>query len=571
MTGSPACAGPSCTCASARRWRAPSRAQAARWPISRTTSPSRRRSAAPRAGWSTTSSPPARPTSALAFDEAVARLRTALDLQIESPQRRAEVLIELALANHRAGNALDALEALRDAAQIARELRRPGPPRTRRDRLRGRLLAPGHGRPGRGRAARGGDGGARRGELRDARRPPQRSRTRTGLPGRPRARGGRPHQRHRHGAASSGDRTGLATVLMRAYWSRGKNSLDEILAMLTEAAAIGEELGNTEIRAEAMSWRVPTFVALGDIDAARREVAALQETAEQTAQPFMLHVAAHYGAAIALCDGRLDDAEVLAGRSHDWSRLLTGRDASGVHGIQMFGIRREQGRLAELAPVIRLLAGQPGSSGPWRPGLVSVLVELGMDAAARARARAGPHRRPGQPARVAVAGLAHLPDRRLRGAGRRGDRGARLSRARAAGRHQRDDRPPRRLLRRGRSLPGHARGDARRVGARRGALRARHRAQPAHGDADVARPHAPPARPRADRARRRRGRRPAAARGGGDRRGQRPARAARAHPIDRSSSRRPRRTASRRPLVARGRDPRASSPVGSATARSAPR
>jgi DNA-binding CsgD family transcriptional regulator len=170
---------------------------------------------------------------------------------------------------------------------------------------------------------------------------------------------------------------------MRAYWSRGTNSLEEILAMLTEAAALGEELGDTEIRAEAMSWRVPTFVALGDIDAARREQAALQATADQTAQPFMLHVAAHYGAALALSDGRLDEADALAGRSHDWSRLLTGREASGVHGIQMFGIRREQGRLAELAPVIRLLAGQSGSSGPWRPGLVSVLIELGMDGPAR--------------------------------------------------------------------------------------------------------------------------------------------------------------------------------------------
>ena len=70
--------------------------------------------------------------------------------------------------------------------------------------------------------------------------------------------------------------------------------------------ALGEELGDTEIRAEAMAWRVPTFVALGDLDAARREVAALQETAEQTAQPFMLHVAEHYGSAIALCDGRLE-------------------------------------------------------------------------------------------------------------------------------------------------------------------------------------------------------------------------------------------------------------------------
>jgi DNA-binding CsgD family transcriptional regulator len=151
--------------------------------------------------------------------------------------------------------------------------------------------------------------------------------------------------------------------------------------MLNEAVEIGEELGNTEIRAEAMSWRVPSFVALADLDAARRELAALQATAEQTAQPFMVHVAEHYGAALALCDGRLDAADAMAHRSHEWSRLLTGRDASGVYGIQMFDIRREQGRLAELAPVIRVLAGQV--AGAWRPGLVSVLVELGMEAEAR--------------------------------------------------------------------------------------------------------------------------------------------------------------------------------------------
>ena len=179
------------------------------------------------------------------------------------------------------------------------------------------------------------------------------------------------------------DRAGLAIVLVRAFWSRGTSSLEEILEMLTEAMAIGEELGDTEIRAEAMSWRVPTFVALGDLDSARGELEALQQTAEQTAQPFMLHVAAHYGSAIALCDGRLDHAELMAQRSHEWSNLLAGRDALGIYGIQMFGIRREQGRLAELAPVIRVLGSQDRGTGPWRPGLVSVLVELGMDTEAR--------------------------------------------------------------------------------------------------------------------------------------------------------------------------------------------
>ena len=109
----------------------------------------------------------------------------------------------------------------------------------------------------------------------------------------------------------------------------------------------------------------------------------LRETAERTAQPFWLNVAEHYGSALALCDGQLAQAEVLALRSHEWSGLLTGRDATGVYGIQMFSVRREQGRLAELAPVIRILAGEGGRDGPWRPGLVAVLAELGMEAEAR--------------------------------------------------------------------------------------------------------------------------------------------------------------------------------------------
>jgi DNA-binding CsgD family transcriptional regulator len=49
----------------------------------------------------------------------------------------------------------------------------------------------------------------------------------------------------------------------------------------------------------------------------------------------------------------------------------------------MFSIRREQGRLAELAPAVRILAGGAEREGPWRPGLVAVLVELGMEDEAR--------------------------------------------------------------------------------------------------------------------------------------------------------------------------------------------
>jgi DNA-binding CsgD family transcriptional regulator len=138
-----------------------------------------------------------------------------------------------------------------------------------------------------------------------------------------------------------------------------------------------------EIRAEAMSWSVPALVAVADLVAARTETARLREMAQITAQPFYQHVAAHYGAAIALGDGLLAEAEIMARRSEEAGRFLAGRQAVGTYGIQMFSLRREQGRLAELAPVIRVLAGGGRERGAWRPGFASVLAELGMAAEAR--------------------------------------------------------------------------------------------------------------------------------------------------------------------------------------------
>jgi DNA-binding CsgD family transcriptional regulator/tetratricopeptide (TPR) repeat protein len=180
-----------------------------------------------------------------------------------------------------------------------------------------------------------------------------------------------------------GDRTGLALVLTRAYWARGSTPIEEIQEMLAEARSIGEDLGDTEIQADAISWSVPAFVAVADINSARDKTALLRELAQLTAQPFYLHVAEHYDAAIAIADGRLTAAEELAQRSEEAGRLLTGRDASGTYGIQMFTLRREQGRLAELAPVIRVLTAGERQHGPWRPGLASLLVELDMKAEAK--------------------------------------------------------------------------------------------------------------------------------------------------------------------------------------------
>jgi DNA-binding CsgD family transcriptional regulator len=124
-----------------------------------------------------------------------------------------------------------------------------------------------------------------------------------------------------------------------------------------------------------------------------------------------MHVAEHYRSAIALCAGRLDEAEATAERSFEWGRLLTGRDPSGSYGIQMFGIRREQGRLAELAPVVRIMASANHQSGAWGPGLAALLAELGMHDEAR-RELQRVHRRGLAELRTGLwlAGLTYLAD-----------------------------------------------------------------------------------------------------------------------------------------------------------------
>ncbi len=130
------------------------------------------------------------------------------------------------------------------------------------------------------------------------------------------------------------------------------------------------------------SWLVPSYVVLCDHDAARETIGQLSAIATRLSQPFLHHVAEHYTAAIALSDGDLAASELAAIRSQEWGRLLTGRDASGTFAIQMFGLRREQGRLAELAPVVRLLDAET-REGAWSPGLVALYAELGMEDEAR--------------------------------------------------------------------------------------------------------------------------------------------------------------------------------------------
>jgi DNA-binding CsgD family transcriptional regulator/KaiC/GvpD/RAD55 family RecA-like ATPase len=322
----------------------------------------------------------------LDFDEADARFSTALELGIEDPRRRGETQLELGTARSRGGRSDDAIDAFRAAVRIARDLGDARMLATAAVGFEEACWRPGITDQGAVELIEEASMALSEGD------PELRVMLLAAL--------ARAHAFLGNYEASAtaeesaiamarriGDRLGLATTLMRSYWSRGEGNLEHTLEMLAEARNLAEILGERDMQAEAMEWRVAGLIALGRLSAAERELGEIHAMAVRLRQPFPLHVAEHYASALALCFGQLAAAEAAARRSHDWSRLLSGRDASGIHGIQMFSIRREQGRLAELAATTRAFAQSGRATAAWGPGFAALLAELGMEEEVRRELR----------------------------------------------------------------------------------------------------------------------------------------------------------------------------------------
>ncbi len=95
-------------------------------------------------------------------------------------------------------------------------------------------------------------------------------------------------------------------------------------------------------------------------------------------------MAVHIEAILAMADGDLNRAEALTEQAFAMDASHESAFGAGVYGVQMFTLRRLQGRLAEVAPVLRLLAGSSDPPPVWRPGLTALYAELGMLDEARA-------------------------------------------------------------------------------------------------------------------------------------------------------------------------------------------
>jgi DNA-binding CsgD family transcriptional regulator len=185
-------------------------------------------------------------------------------------------------------------------------------------------------------------------------------------------------------ARRSGDPLILASTLVATLTARWQHErVSERVASAEEAVALAAAAGNRELMFEAAAWRMFDSFESGDMATWLNHIAEYEQGAEELREPFMRYVAASSRTMHALLVGRFEDAERLAQRTLAIGDRMPGLDAAGVYGVQMFTLRREQGRLQETAPLVRHFVETSSRGNVWRPGLALIYAELGELAAAR--------------------------------------------------------------------------------------------------------------------------------------------------------------------------------------------
>lgn len=187
------------------------------------------------------------------------------------------------------------------------------------------------------------------------------------------------HEQALAAARRCGDARILASTLvatLSARWQHERRA--QRLAAADEARRLALAAGDRALAVDASAWALFDLFELGDLRAWRAGIEEYERNAEELREPFPLYVGACSRTMHALLEGRFTEAERLARAALAVGARMPGLDAAGVYGVQMFTLRREQGRLAEVAPAVQWFVASGGAANAWRPGLALIHAELGQ-------------------------------------------------------------------------------------------------------------------------------------------------------------------------------------------------
>ena len=186
-------------------------------------------------------------------------------------------------------------------------------------------------------------------------------------------------------ARRTGDPAALSYALSARYtaiW--GPDNAEDLLGLATELVQVAERTGDRDRLLEGTLLRHKALVTLGDMDAARIEHETSIRLADELRQPSHRWYPAADRAWLALFEGRFEEAERLIRKA-----LLLGEKALGpmeaqvAYRLQLYELRRIQGRVAEVEDLIRRSIGEFPGYPMFRCVLASIHAELGRVPQAR--------------------------------------------------------------------------------------------------------------------------------------------------------------------------------------------
>ncbi len=175
-----------------------------------------------------------------------------------------------------------------------------------------------------------------------------------------------------------GSRAALTMALRaRHVVLRHPDGLEERELLATEWIDMAEHIGDRVQLAHALGARFQDALERGDRERLRQSVEAYSRIARELRGPYFAWHAALHESALTLLSGEIPRAE-----AHSLEALALGEAAQSElstqwFGVQIFHIRREQGRLEELRPFVEKLVQDYPIIATWRAALALVDVESG--------------------------------------------------------------------------------------------------------------------------------------------------------------------------------------------------
>jgi len=184
-------------------------------------------------------------------------------------------------------------------------------------------------------------------------------------------------------ARKVGDPAVLASNIDHLFdFSWGPESTEELLGYTSDMVAGAERSGDPLLVHLAHARRMILYLELGDMQAVAADLDALTKADARIRQRTYSITLRGYHLMMLLLRGEFAAAERLI---LEVMALLRG--GLGVHedqmSMQIFTLRREQGRLAGLQPVVSAFLRQHTSASAWRPGLMLIYLEIGQREEAR--------------------------------------------------------------------------------------------------------------------------------------------------------------------------------------------